>query len=254
MVGLFRGVHDRMGADGGDAVLDSSRKAMGESKGEAAEIGFVSSAGKGTAKRSLPAETLADPANGFGFNLEGQLRARRRGKLRIDRRNQGLGEYGCVRGSGIHQAKVVGRGNVETLVNKLSGIFPKEFRERIGCVGSRFVEYSGFGQRIAQRFERALLERKLYRAHRQGFEIGIDNVNEFVAEAAAGLRVEGKGRVRHVKIVKVHGGRCDDQCCASRSATSLSKTDTSVAPRYFFTMRPSRSMRKLTGRPRMPPK
>jgi len=85
------------------------------------EISFVAATGEGAVEGRGPTDTLANPADSLGFDFRSELGAGEAGELRIERRDQSLGKNGDVSRRGIHQAEVVGRGNVESLVDEFGG-------------------------------------------------------------------------------------------------------------------------------------
>ena len=121
MMAFRGGVENGLRADGSDTFFDGVREVSGESHCERGKVCFVATAGEGAVEGGGPADTFADPAHGLGFNLRGELRAREAGELRIERGDEGFGENGDVGRRGIHQAEVVGGGNVESLVDELGG-------------------------------------------------------------------------------------------------------------------------------------
>jgi hypothetical protein len=78
-------------------------------------LGFIPAAGKGAIERSVPTNTLADPAHGFALNPRSKLGASQTGKLRIQCRYQRFRQHCHVGRRRVHQAKIVGAGNVEAL-------------------------------------------------------------------------------------------------------------------------------------------
>ncbi len=179
----FRGsVENWLGADRSDTFFNGVRKVSGEGHRKRGEIGFVATAGKGAVEGGGPADTFADPAHGFGFNLRGELRAREAGELRIERGDQGFGENGDVSRRGIHQAEVVRGGNVESLVDELSG----DVVENARGIGAEF------GHGVAELIEGALPGRQLNGAVRERIEVGVNAVDELIAELAARFVVESE--------------------------------------------------------------
>ena len=131
VVRFFGGVNHRLRADGRDAIFNRGREVMRERQSEAAEVGFVASAGESAVEGLLPAEAFADPADGFGLDLGGELRARHGGQLRVERGDEGFGENSSVSRRWVHEAKVVGGGDVKALVDQLSGGVAQESGKRV---------------------------------------------------------------------------------------------------------------------------
>ena len=179
----FRGsVENRLRADGSDSFFNGVRKVSGEGHRERGKIGFVATAGKGAVEGGGPADSFADPAHGFGFNLRGELRACEAGELRIQCGDEGFSENCDVSRRGIHQAKVVGGGNVEPLVDELGG----DVVENAGGVGCEF------GHGVAELIEGALPGRQLNGAVRERIEVGVNAVDELIAELAARFVIESE--------------------------------------------------------------
>ena len=165
-MGFGRGVQSGLHSKGREPVLDRSREVCRQRQRESAEVSFVAAAGEGAVEWLRPSEAFADPAQGFGFDLRCQLGTRHGGQLRIQRRHQHFRENGGISRGGIHQTKVVGRRNMESLIDELPGCITEELRERVlgsareRCVGSEIGERSPFRHGFVQWNKAALFQRR----------------------------------------------------------------------------------------------
>lgn len=114
MVRLCGRVHHGLAAQRGDSFIHGAREMVRQRQCHPAEIGLVAATGERASKNVLPSDTLGDPAHGLPFDLRRELRTCQGRKLRIQRRDHGFSDEAHISGRGIHEAKIVGAGNMKT--------------------------------------------------------------------------------------------------------------------------------------------
>ncbi len=198
MMRLGGGVQNRPRADRCNAFFNRLREMCGQGQRQRAEVSFIAAAGESAIKRFVPADALTNPAHRLFFNLGSKLGTRQSRKLRIQRCYQRLRQHCHVCGRGIHQAKIVGAGNVEpfrdhlaaNVVENFGGVFA-ELRQTVGEIGKR-----------------ALLQRELDWPVGQAGEIFVDAVNQLVAQPAASFGIEVKARHFSSAVCSVGSSCC----------------------------------------------
>ena len=162
-------------------------------------VGLIAAAGKGATELFplSPADALRDPSERFRFDSGGQLRTRHRRQLWIQCGDQRLRQNSHVRGRWIHQAEIIGAGRVKSLLNHLRAEIVEDERGVLAKVRQRGGVWIGV----------AVLQRRLNGQMRQAGEVGVDAVDELIAEPLALLRVQCE-----VFVVKSHAGTCLFRC------------------------------------------
>ena len=199
VVGFFGGVNDRLRADGRDSVFDRRREVMRERQGEAAEVGFVASAGESAVEGLLPAKALADPAHGFGLDLGGQLRARHSGELRVERGDEGFGENSSVSGRWDSSGRSSWRRERESPGRSAASAVSRRNRESESSVGglSRARRFQATSRGAVRR---CVAPREVAPRAWAATRNRVDYVDEFVAERTASRGIKSKIRGRHLRL------------------------------------------------------